>query len=418
MAINFKTINWAVGANIYEVNIRQYTPEGTFKAFQQHLSRLHSMGVKILWLMPITPIAIAERQGTLGSYYACGSYTKINEEFGSLSDFKNLIEGAHALGMKVIIDWVANHTGYKHEWTVNKEWYVLDKDGNFTEENGWKDVIDLNYSNAAMRTAMIEAMQYWVKECDIDGFRCDMAHLVPLNFWEDARRECDSIKPLFWLAECDENAYASVFDVSYAWSWMHISEKLMKNEATVSDMYNVLHSYSQIGDGAKKLFFTTNHDENSWNGTEYEKYGNAAKAMAVFTCCWNGMPLLYSGQEAANNKRLQFFDKDLIDWQNGFVLNSFYKQLLNLSATNAIANGETFILPTSHNKVMAFLRRKNDEVVFVILNFSADARIQINVEHEWLKGKFESIFSGLKYNFSGNEKFELAAFDYLVYYKK
>jgi len=226
MAVHFKTVDWAVNTNIYEVNIRQYTPEGTFNAFAKHLPRLKDMGVDILWLMPITPISVAERQGTLGSYYACSSYVQINPEFGNLADFKKLVDEAHILGIKLIIDWVANHTGYGHEWTINHaDWYMKDAAGNFTEENGWKDVIDLNYDVAPMREAMIKAMQYWVTECDIDGFRCDMAHLVPLDFWMGARKQCDRLKPLFWLAECEEVKYHDAFDVSYAWQWMHTTEK-------------------------------------------------------------------------------------------------------------------------------------------------------------------------------------------------
>jgi glycosidase len=229
MAKNFPLVSWAIGANIYEVNIRQYTPEGNFVAFAKHLPRLKDMGVKILWLMPITPISIAKRQGSLGSYYACSSYTKINAEFGSIEDFKQLVATAHSLDFKVIIDWVANHTGYDHHWTKeHPEFYLKDKDGNFTEKNGWQDVIDLDYSNEALQEAMIAAMQFWITTCQIDGFRCDMAHLVPLSFWLKARQACDEIKKLFWLAECDEKEYHQVFDVSYAWQWMHATEKYFK----------------------------------------------------------------------------------------------------------------------------------------------------------------------------------------------
>ncbi len=310
MSKPFKIVPWAQSASIYEVNIRQYTPEGSFHAFAQQLPRLRDMGIDILWLMPVTPISVAERQGTLGSYYACSSYTEINPEFGSKADFHALVEQAHALGMKLIIDWVANHTGCDHHWTnEHPDWYVKDSDGNFTERNGWKDVIDLDFSNASMRQAMIGSMQYWVKEFDIDGFRCDMAHLVPLDFWIEARKACDAVKPLYWLAECEEIQYHDAFDTSYAWWWMHTTEKFVKGEAGLHEIREVLHAYSQYPVGASKLFFTANHDENSWNGTEYEKYGNCAKAWAVFTCTWQAIPLIYSGQENPNLKRLAFLIK-------------------------------------------------------------------------------------------------------------
>jgi glycosidase len=271
MGRKFSTVDWAKGSNIYEVNIRQYTPEGTIPAFGKHLPRLKEMGVEILWLMPVTPISIEKRQGTLGSYYACSSYTAINPEFGTAEDFRNLVNDAHVLGLKLIIDWVANHTGWDHHWTrEHPDWYMKDAKGDFTEKNGWEDVIDLNFEVAEMRQAMIDAMRSWITEYNIDGFRCDMAHLVPLDFWDTARAQCDAIRPLFWLAECEVVDYHTVFDATYTWWWMHVTEEYMKGIDTLETVRNVLHAYSQYPDGAIKLFFTCNHDENSWNGTEYE----------------------------------------------------------------------------------------------------------------------------------------------------
>jgi len=419
MANLFPTIEWANGRSIYEVNIRQYTREGTFNAFIPHLERLKDMGVGTLWLMPVTPISVLERQGTLGSYYACSSYTTINPEFGTLDDFKQLVKRAQSLGMKVIIDWVANHTGWDHYWaTEHPDWYKHDEQGNFIEENGWKDVIDLNYASSALRAAMIEAMLYWVKECDIDGFRCDMAHLVPLDFWMEARPACDAVKPLFWLAECEVVKYHDVFDVSYAWWWMHITEKFFKGNALLNHAYEVLHDYSKYPKYSQKLLFTTNHDENSWNGTEYEKYGNAAKAMAVFTFTWRGVPLIYSGQESPNHKRLEFFNKDLIEWNEPPLLHGFYKTLNALHGSDAVTSGETFILPTHHEKSMAYLRRNGEEVILVILNLSDDKRVIIPVHHDWLQGTFTNVFSGIDFKFATGESFELQSYEYLVYHKK
>jgi len=215
MDSNFNMVNWAKNATIYEVNVRQYTAEGTFSAFQKHLPRLKDMGVDILWFMPITFISEKVRKGTLGSYYACSSYTKINPEFGTVNDFASLVNEAHALGMKVIIDWVANHTGRQHEWMdLHPDWFSRNAQGEFTERNGWDDVVDLNFTNTDMRKALIGAMQYWVRDIKIDGFRCDMAHLVPLDFWKEAREAVETIQPLYWLAECEEVNYHQVFDTS------------------------------------------------------------------------------------------------------------------------------------------------------------------------------------------------------------
>jgi len=417
----FEKVSWIEGANVYEVNIRQYTADGTFSAFMKHLPRLKDMGVKILWLMPITPISKKMRLGSLGSYYACSSYTEINPEFGTLDDFKELVQEAHQLEMKLIIDWVANHTGWDHHWTEeHPDWYKKDEHENFKDDHGWTDVIDLNYASKEMRAAMIEAMEFWIKECDIDGFRCDMAHLVPLDFWSIARQHCDALKPLFWLAETEAPEYHEVFDVSYAWEWMHVSEKIPKQIASIQHMRDVLKKYKEdFPAGSLKLFFTSNHDENSWNGTEYEKYNGGAKAFAVFCCTWYGIPLIYSGQELPNHKRLKFFDKDQIDWNDKIVLHDFYKSLLELRNNNKAlqSNAEVFELTTGQDeKVFAYLCVKDAYKVLVLLNLSPDDRLHCTIVHEQLSGNYKSLFSGIEYALNETQKFELQRWEYFVYY--
>ena len=428
MDASFKTVEWMKDKTIYEVNLRQYTEAGSFKAFEAHIPRLKEMGVEVLWLMPVTPISEKGRKGSLGSYYACSSYTKLNAEFGSEQDFISLIQLAHKHEMKVIIDWVANHTGREHEWMQSHpDWFSQDEDGNFTERNGWDDVADLNFENQDMRAALIGAMQYWVRTFNIDGFRCDMAHLVPLDFWSKARKACETIKPLFWLAECEDIEYHSVFDASYAWSWMHATLKV--EELGVNEIYNQLHAYAQYPKGAYKLFFTSNHDENTWNGTEYEKYGIAAKAWAVFTFMWKGIPLIYSGQELPNYKRVAFFDKDSIDWTNAPQLASFYKTLIQLRKKyNCIVDGDSFNLPTSNNQVMAFLRyghqpenkpenKSEKQTILVVLNFSHQIQ-KLELAHDYLNGQFTNAFSGLSFAFNKQVSFELMPGDYFVYVKR
>jgi glycosidase len=418
MIDSFKQVSWANTASIYEVNIRQYTAEGTFKAFEKHLPRIKEMGIDIVWLMPITPISYVNKKGSLGSYYACSSYTKINPEFGTAADFKDLVDTAHALGMKLIIDWVANHTGSQHEWMQeNPSWFTQDAAGNFTERNGWDDVVDLNFNNPSMRIALIDAMEYWVHQFNIDGFRCDMAHLVPLDFWIEARTNLEKTKILYWLAECEDIAYHQVFDTSYAWAWMHASKKVGKEVDGLQELYQVLHQYAQYPKGAYKLFFTSNHDENSWNGTEYEKYGMAAKAWAVFTSTWNGQPLIYSGQELPNTKRLAFFDKDQIQWTDATpLLHEFYKTLLTARKKYPVlAVGSIFNLPTE-SAVMAYLKQDQGQTALVVLNFSAE-RQQLHVVHEAFKGIFTNLFSGLSFEFNGDSQFELMPGEYIVYVK-
>jgi glycosidase len=419
MAETIYTNEWKNSANIYEVNVRQYTHEGTFNAFAKHLPRLKNMGVKIVWLMPITPISKKERQGTLGSYYACSDYVSINPEFGDLNDFKNLVQQAHDLDMLLIIDWVANHTGYDHCWTTeHNDWYKHDEAGNFIEEHGWADVVDLNYDSKDLRAAMIECMQYWIRECNIDGFRCDMAHLVPLDFWVDAKQQCENIKPLFWLAECEVPEYHKVFDVTYAWKWMHATEKFIQGFSNLQDLKDVLKTYQKYPEDALKLLFTANHDENTWNGTEYEKYGDAAKLLAVFSFTWSAMPLIYSGQELPNLKRLKFFEKDEIEWSSHPAqLENFYSSLLTLKSTNTALHetGNINVLPTDFNDcIFAFLRYTATNKVLVVLNFSNKEKLQFKLTHPLLEGNFKHLFSGIDYTLGAVQTFELQAWEYIV----
>lgn len=332
MSIRFKCVDWLNGASIYEVNVRQYTAEGTLKAFEKHLPEIRKMGVDILWFMPLTPISIKNRKGSLGSYYAASNYMDINPEFGTAEDFKELVHVAHTLGFKVIIDWVANHTGWDHIWTKYPDWYLRDDEGNFMETHGWEDVIDLNYQSPDMQSAMIHAMKYWIGMFDIDGFRCDMAHLVPLTFWHKARTDCEQLKQLLWLGECDEDIYSNVFDITYAWRWMHNTEKLTNQDqlpTQIRDMISTLKYYRSLPSGTRKLLFTSNHDENSWNGTEYEKYHELALPLAAFTFLYPAVPLIYGGQEIPNTRRLNFFDKDQLDWSSTKrpQLAAFYERL-------------------------------------------------------------------------------------------
>ncbi len=418
MAKLFPIVSWAKSSNVYEVNIRQYTPEGTFAAFQKHLSRLQEMGVKILWLMPITPISIEKRQGTLGSYYACSSYTKINPEFGTLDNFKDLVTEVHARGMKLIIDWVANHTGSDHHWTKeHPEWYHRNEHGEFYDRNGWADVIDLDYAQMEMRNEMVRSMQYWINECDIDGFRCDMAHLVPLDFWSGARKSCDIIKPLFWLAETDDNNYHHVFDATYAWSWMHKSEQFFKGHCPFHEFMHELKRLRELPLDCYKLMFTSNHDENSWNGTEYEKYGEAAKALAVLCCTFGDLPLIYSGQELPNMKRLKFFDKDVIEWTEP-SLHSFYQTLLQIRSIDAIKHGSVECIGNDSMKVTSYIRKHENSILLVLINFSPEEKVAVNLSDDNIHGSFTSAFSGLNYEFNKNIQFELGAWSYLVYYKE
>ncbi|MEE6186852.1 alpha-amylase family glycosyl hydrolase [Niabella digestorum] len=421
-------IAWKHSTNIYEVNVRQYTEEGTFNAFVKELPRLKDMGVEVLWFMPITPIAQEKKKGSLGSYYACSDYTSINPEFGTLDDFKRLVDTAHVMGFKVIIDWVANHTGWDHVWTkAHPEYYLRDTvTGTFQIASGMDDIIELDYSNSELRKAMIDAMKFWVNECDIDGFRCDLASWVEVDFWQEARPQLDALKPLFWLGEFDElenPEYGKVFDASYSWKWMHKTKDFYQQGLPIAELVDLLRQYSALGDSSMRAWFTSNHDENSWNGTEYEKYGDMAKSLAVFSCTWNGAPLIYSGQEIPlKNKRLEFFEKDPIPWTGKYELHDFYKTLLNLHATHpALRGGDpavtTYLIHTNAaDKIFAYLRKNGDAEVLVLLNWSADT-VAFNIEDAKVRGSFKSVFSGAENNFDTMKEFQLYPWEYLVYVK-
>ena len=428
MMQRFKPVEWAHTTNVYEVNVRQYTKEGTFNAFAKEMPRLKEMDVQTLWFMPVTPIAQKNKKGSLGSYYACSDYTSINPEFGTLDDFKKLVKQAHAMGFKIIIDWVANHTGWDHVWTKTHPQY-FEKDSvtnDFKIASGMDDIIELDFNNPALRKAMIDAMAFWIKECDIDGFRCDLAFWVELNFWKEARPQLDAIKPLFWLGEYDEletPEYGEAFDASYSWTWMHKTQDFYQQKITLDSLYSVLKKYDDLGDTTMRAWFTANHDENSWNGTEYEKYGELAKVFAVFSATWNGVPLIYSGQELPNKKRIEFFEKDIIEWDGKYELQSFYKTLFTLHATNPALRGgdpsvQTVKIKTSDDKnILAYLRKKEGREVLVLLNLSAENNLHIHINDEHAGGSFKNVFTGENINVAANKIFTMQAGDYLVFEK-
>ncbi len=379
-------VSWSRSANIYEVNVRQYTPEGTLNAFAAHLPRLHKMGVDILWFMPIQPIGKLKRKGSLGSYYAVADYTVVNPEFGTLNDFKDVVKQAHALGMKVIIDWVANHTAWDHVWVkAHPEWYLKNDKGeihsyqydNGNEKEDWSDVIGLDYTQKTLWTAMIQAMLYWLKAVDIDGFRCDVASLLPLPFWQQARHKLDAVKPVFMLAEsADPALHGHGFDMTYDWQLQEVLKKIACGDAHAIDLKNYIQETSaSFSEDAYRMTFTANHDTNSWQNHDKALFGKAFESMAVLAATLPGMPLIYSGQESGLHKMLKFFEKDAIDWQT-FQFEKLYTHLLALKKKhpalhNGSAGAKVEWFETDNPNVLAFRRQKGIDVVSVQVNLSA-----------------------------------------------
>lgn len=417
---------WTKNAVIYEVNIRQYTPEGTFKAFETHLPRLKELGVDVLWLMPVHPISEKNRKGSLGSYYAVKDYKGINPEFGTLEDFKSLVNKAHEMGFKVIIDWVANHTGWDNQWiTDHPEWYTKDSLGNIIPPNpDWSDIADLNFDSQPMRRAMIDAMDYWVKETNIDGFRCDVAWGVPQDFWEAATASLDSIKPVYMLAEDEDHPglLEKAFESNYAWKLHHILNEVAQGKRTAADIQKYYtDSVNKYAPGAFPMQFITNHDENSWQGTEYERMGEAVKTFAALTFTIEGIPLLYSGQEAGLNKRLLFFEKDTISWNN-LGMQKFYQSLISLKKNNAAlwngAAGEPMVFAetSAPKQVLTFTRGKDKNQVLAVFNLSAqpvDATIELPQA-----GDYQEYFSGETKTLEKGSTIKLAPWGYQVFVRK
>ncbi len=392
---------WSRNAVIYEVNVRQYTPEGTFKAFSQHLPRLRELGVDIIWLMPIHPISQDGRKGTLGSYYAVKDYYGINPEFGNMDDFRALVGDIHACGMHVIIDWVPNHTGRDNAWVkTHPEYYARNDKGEMYGPYDWTDVYKLDYSNPATRRAMTDAMSFWLKNAGIDGFRCDVAMEVPTDYWNEAREELQRITPdLFMLAEASNaDLTEHAFDMVYNWPMKDMfnavaatageysfvapgADAPRKFDAKdVDDIAGlVMKQAKTYPTGAYLMNMITNHDLNSWEGTEYQRYGRLTNAMAVLSFTLPGMPLIYTGQEVGLNRALQFFEKDTPpDFTANPDLTSFYKTLTALKHNRReLRAGEDACFDyrcTDSKGIMLFRRETRDgkSATIVCVNLGAE----------------------------------------------
>ena len=397
-------MTWLNQATIYEVNLRQYTSDGTINSFRKKLPKLKELGVDILWFMPIQPIGIKNRKAVgdsfvedfpnpdykkyWGSPYSISDYKQVNPRYGTLSEFKELTKLCHELDIKVVLDWVANHTAWDNPWIIDHpEWYTHDSSGKITDPIGedgkswgWTDVADLNYDNDKMRKAMTDAMSFWIKECDIDGFRCDVAMEVPVDFWNEASKQLNQIKPIFMLAESEAHKprmFDSAFDAYYGWEMHHVFNKLYAGELASSEIIRVMNEKDSIcGDHVFPMNFITNHDENSWNGTINERLGESWEAMAVLSYSLRGMPLIYSGQEVGLDHRLSFFEKDSIDWNkaNGEDYFNFYKVLNKLKQEGAFSTSSPISCDIIGKDLFRIIRGDSSEYQ-IILNLNSSEAI-------------------------------------------
>jgi glycosidase len=371
--------DWARDKVIYEVNLRQFTPAGTIKEFRLHLPRLKALGVGILWFMPLQPIGQLHRKGSLGSYYSISDYNSVDPAYGTGKEFCDLVAEIHSMGLYVILDWVANHTSWDHTWvSENPSFYRRDNSGHvFPPFPEWEDVIGLDYSNQRLHAAMIDSMKYWLENTDIDGFRCDMAMLVPVEFWNKARTELQKIKPLLMLAEAEQRELVTeAFDLLYNWNLMHVWNDYANGKYNADELrWRLPSEISSFPKGADNLMFISNHDENSWNGSEIERLHICLEALAVLVFTLPGVPLIYSGMEAGNAKRLSFFDKDEIEWKSD-KMEHFYTILCQLRSKNKALwsqqpeNSMKLIRTSRENEIFAFERFSGSDSVVIAVNLS------------------------------------------------
>ena len=420
---------WTRKAVMYEVNVRQYTPEGTFQALRPHLARIKALGVDVIWFMPVQRIGKLNRKGLLGSYYSIADYRSINPEFGNAADFKAVVADAHRLGMKVMIDWVPNHTSFDHVWVApHPDWYVHRANGSISSavsesgvENDWTDVAQLNYDNQAMRRAMIADMRWWIDNMAVDGLRCDYASGVPLDFWVTARHALTAAKPdVFMLAEAESPGLGEAFDMTYGWELHHLLNDLAQGKKPTSELDGYVQRQKRAYRTADfHLTFTTNHDENSWNGTEFERMAaNHLPAYILAATMRGSFPLLYTGQEVSLNKRLRFFEKDTVDWR-GTSLADFYSSVFALKhAQAALWNGdwggdESTLHTDGGSRVYAFTREKGESEVLVAVNFG-DAAASVGYQELDHPGAYTDWFARTPVSLPAGGKLDIPAHGYRV----
>lgn len=420
---------WAYESTIYELNTRQLTPEGTFAAAEAVLPTLRENGIDILWIMPCQPIGKLTRKGTLGSYYSIIDYCQMNPEFGTREDFEHFLQTAHDLGFKVILDWVANHTAPDSEWTKNEGWHYRDSLGNLMVQYDWTDISKLDYHNQDMRNEMLRCMRWWMDSIGIDGFRCDVAGEVPTDFWNWAMADIRKDHPdMFTLAEDEDKAQElteTAFDMYYGWTLHHLMNGVAQGKNSVEDLWAYFaKADSTIRPNAIRMNFITNHDENSWNGTEFERMGNSVPLWSAFCYVVPGMPMIYTGQLSGNHHRLEFFEKDLIDTNPEYAQADLYKQLNQLRADNKALHSPEQGAPmmriaADNEHIFACVRHAEgkwcDNTVIAVMNMSGEEQT-VTLDLTGYEGKYDCI-CGKKITLEATQTFQLKPWEYKIFTK-
>lgn len=424
--VNLTHPEWSKNATIYEVNVRQYSKEGTFAAVEKDLPRIKNLGIDIIWLMPIHPIGEKNRKGTLGSYYSVKNFRGINPEFGTMQDFKNLVNKIHEMGMHVIIDWVGNHSAWDNPLAKeHSDWYTKTKEGNFqpTPWYDWDDVIDFDYNKPELRKYMTESLKFWITETNIDGYRCDTAGFMPTDFWDEARKELDQIKPIFMLAEWESrDLLKNAFDMEYSWSlYEKMKDATTRNKGIANLVEYLAHDVNTFPRNAYRMTFVENHDMNSWNGTPQKNFGAGLETAMVFAATVNGIPLVYNGQEAGLDRSLNFFEKDPIVWKESPYF-EMYQKLFKLKHDNqALWNGKyggemIRVVNDKQDKIISFYRENSGDAVLPIFNFSNET-VSVNLQTNYFKGNYSELFSHKKYILTEETSLTMKPWTYLVLVK-
>lgn len=422
--VQVQSPDWVADAVIYQLNTRQFTAEGTFVAAQEQLPRLAEMGVDIVWLMPIHPIGEEQRKGGMGSPYAVKDYRAVNPDLGTEEEFQAFVDEAHALGLKVILDWVANHSAWDNPLTEeHPDWYSRTPEGDLMPPEGtdWSDVVDFDYSSAGLREYMTGSLTYWVREFDIDGYRADVAGFVPLDFWETARGELDAIKPVFMLAEWEQrDLHIGAFDATYGWGWKEAMQELVADESGAGAMRGYyLGQKTTWPHAALRMVYTDNHDQNSWDGVASEIYGPAYEAAIALSFVGPGIPLIYNGQEADLDRQLAFFEKDEIEWKEGQYAPLFQRMIALKTEESALWNGRhgapLVEVPNSAKAdVLSFVRGEGKDRVFAVFNLSPRAR-DVSFELARHHGAFDDATTGEGAAIDAASTLSLGPWDYYIY---
>ncbi|WP_379920599.1 alpha-amylase family glycosyl hydrolase [Erythrobacter sp. R86502] len=422
--IEVQNAEWTADAVLYQLNTRQFTAEGTFAAAQKQLPRLAAMGVDIIWLMPIHPIGEINRKGSLGSPYAVRDYRGVNPEFGTEADFRAFVDEAHRLGLKVILDWVANHSAYDNPLTTtHPEWYTRTPEGALMSPAGtdWSDVADLDYSQPALRQYMTESLVYWVREFGVDGYRADVAGYVPTDFWNTARAELNKVKPVFMLAEWEQrDLHHRAFDATYGWGWKEAMQRLVKDGSGAGAMRGYYAGQSETWPhAAMRMVYTENHDQNSWDGVAAEIYGPAYEAAMALSFTGLGLPLIYNGQEADNDRMLKFFERDPIVWREGKHADLIARLIALKTETPALHNGRfgapmVEVPSDAMADVYAFTRGQAGARVFAVFNLSPRPQ-QVTFQQARHHGRYTDALTGADASFSGGETMALAPWGFRIF---